>query len=109
MTLPAVLLLEATSRVCRPPPRAPIQSPPMTSTLSEPRSHSHAFDPEQYRMTVGEHLEELRRRLILGLAGFAVVLVFCLIFGQRVMTAFCAPLFESMLQRNLNPQLYYTE
>ena len=72
----------------------------------KPRPH---FDPEQYRMTVGEHLEELRRRLVWASGGFFVVLVGCLIFGQRVMTAFCAPLFETLLEKNLNPQLYYTE
>ena len=27
-------------------------------------------DPEQYRMSIGEHLEELRWRLILALVGF---------------------------------------
>jgi len=81
----------------------------MTSTVTDAHPAPHKFDPEQYRMTVGEHLEELRRRLLLALAGFGLVLIFCLVFGQRVMTAFCAPLFETMLSRNLNPQLYYTE
>jgi sec-independent protein translocase protein TatC len=82
----------------------------MTSTATDaaPAPPQH-FDPEQYRMTVGEHLEELRHRLILALVGFGVVLVVCLFFGQRVMTVFCAPLFETMLSRNLNPQLFYTE
>jgi len=28
---------------------------------------SNAFDPDSYRMTLGDHLEELRMRLILGL------------------------------------------
>jgi sec-independent protein translocase protein TatC len=78
-------------------------------TATDAPTAPHHFDPEQYRMTVGEHLEELRRRLILALAGFGLVMILCLVFGQRVMTAFCAPLFETMLSRNLNPQLYYTE
>jgi len=28
------------------------------------------YNPEEYRMTVGEHLEELRKRMFLGLGGF---------------------------------------
>jgi sec-independent protein translocase protein TatC len=67
------------------------------------------FDPDQYRMTVGEHLEELRNRLVLALGGFILALVFCLIFGQRVTTAFCAPLVDTLLKKNLNPQLFYTQ
>jgi sec-independent protein translocase protein TatC len=67
------------------------------------------FDPDQYRMSIGEHLDELRRRLILGLIGFAVALVFCLVFGQRVTAAFCAPLIETLQTRGLNPQVYYTD
>ncbi len=67
------------------------------------------FDPDQYRMSIGEHLDELRRRLIYGLVGFGVMLVFCLIFGQRVTAAFCAPLIETLQSRHLNPQVYYTD
>jgi sec-independent protein translocase protein TatC len=60
-------------------------------------------------MSVGDHLEELRRRLIYALLGFAVVLGVCLFFGDRVLTAFCQPLFETLQAKRLNPQLYYTE
>lgn len=70
---------------------------------------SHEFDPEAYRMSLGDHLEELRRRLILGLMGFVVALVVCLIFGQRVTAAFCAPLIRALQQAELNPQIYYTD
>src|SRR5690606_566512 len=67
------------------------------------------FDPDEYRMTIGEHLDELRRRLILGLIGFAVALAFCLAFGRQVTAAFCAPLIETLQSRGLNPQVYYTD
>lgn len=76
---------------------------------ASPKIRVKDFDPDEYRMTVGEHLEELRRRLIYGLLGFAVALVFCLIYGRRVVAAFCAPLYESLQDRGLNPQLFLTD
>src|SRR3954469_22396134 len=66
-------------------------------------------DPEEYRMTIGEHLEELRRRMFLGLAGLAVVLILCMIFGDRVMEIFCTPLTRTLERMNLNPQIHYDE
>jgi sec-independent protein translocase protein TatC len=82
----------------------------MTATSGQKLDYASGdFDPDQYRMTIGEHLDELRRRLILGLIGFAVALVFCLVFGQRVTAAFCAPLIETLQSRGLNPQVYYTD
>lgn len=77
-------------------------------TSQSPRA-AESFDPDEYRMTIGEHLEELRWRMLLGLAGFAVVLAVCLVFGTRVTTAFCAPLYETLQSRNLSPQLYVTQ
>jgi len=66
------------------------------------------FNPDQYRMTVGEHLEELRRRMIFGLIGFAVVAAVMLIFGDQVLLIFCRPLTTTLQSRGLNPQIYTT-
>ena len=71
----------------------------------EPKG-AEEFDPDQYRMTVGEHLEELRRRLLLGLIGFVVVGVVMLIFGDQVLLIFCRPLTTTLQSRGLNPQIY---
>jgi sec-independent protein translocase protein TatC len=60
-------------------------------------------------MTVGEHLEELRRRLILAIVGFVVVLIVALCFGKRVTSEFCAPLIDTLIAKHLNPQLFYEE
>lgn len=60
-------------------------------------------------MTIGEHLEELRMRIILALLGFGIVAVFCLIFGENVMLAFCRPLFDVLQQYDANPQIYFTQ
>lgn len=67
------------------------------------------FDPDEYRMTIGEHLEELRSRLIRALLGFAVILIVCLIYGRRVETAFCAPLMTELESHGINPQLVVDE
>jgi sec-independent protein translocase protein TatC len=66
------------------------------------------FDPESYRMTVGEHLEELRRRLVLALVGLFVAAVFCFIFGEQVVSYFCQPLVHALEEIDVNPQIYIT-
>ncbi len=67
------------------------------------------FDPDEYRMTIGEHLEELRRRLSYALIGFVVALAVCLFYGQKVMTIFCAPLVDTLVEQQINPQLIVDE
>jgi sec-independent protein translocase protein TatC len=67
------------------------------------------FNPDDYRMTIGEHLEELRTRLVRALIGFALVLVLCLVYGRRVETAFCAPLMNELESHGINPQLVVDE
>ena len=64
------------------------------------------FDPDAYRMTVGEHLEELRTRLIRALGGFFVVLIVCLVFSREyVVPAFCAPLTRTQERYDINAQV----
>jgi sec-independent protein translocase protein TatC len=64
------------------------------------------FDPHEYRMSLGEHLEELRLRMIYGLAGFAVALIVCLMLARSyVIPFFCAPLINTLLEYDVNPQL----
>jgi len=76
---------------------------------SSKTKRKHPHDPEHYRMSIGDHLEELRWRMIFGLLGFVVAAAVCLFYGKRVMTAFCAPLTKTLLERNINPQMIYTE
>ena len=65
------------------------------------------FDPDDFRMTIGEHLEELRKRLIYGLLGFAAALMFFFIpaVGERVIVIFCAPLIHGQKKHHLPQQL----
>ncbi len=67
-------------------------------------------DPEHYRMTVGEHLEELRTRLIHGLLGFVVGAAICFaLCKQVILPVFTRPLLQSLVRCGLNPQLYAFE
>jgi sec-independent protein translocase protein TatC len=67
------------------------------------------FDPDHFRMTLGEHLEELRTRLIKGLGAFIPVTFVCLLFGHQLVAWFIRPLNLALQRNDLNPQLYYTE
>lgn len=67
------------------------------------------YDPDQYRMTMGEHLEELRTRLVYALLGMVVAAGLCFLLGQRLINLFCAPLISELQKKNLSTQLYYGE
>jgi sec-independent protein translocase protein TatC len=47
-------------------------------------------------MSLGDHLEELRARLILALLGFAVALVVCLSFGKFIISLIEMPYIKAM-------------
>jgi len=66
-------------------------------------------DPDSYRMTIGEHLEDLRWRMIIGLLGFAVAIVICVTFTKPVIGFFTAPYVTQLVKHHLNPQMYYRE
>jgi sec-independent protein translocase protein TatC len=73
-------------------------------TKSNPRvSKNKSFDPEEYRMSIGDHLEDLRWRLVLGLLGFVVALAVCLFYGNTVVAFFCRPLLVTLKSRGLPP------
>src|SRR5438034_8758411 len=82
-----------------------------TATGAEPTKAKKEFDPESYRMTIGEHLEELRTRLILGLSAFLVAAIVFLIpaVAVHVGRIFLKPLVWSLRHAHQNPQIYYTE
>jgi sec-independent protein translocase protein TatC len=67
------------------------------------------FDPDEFRMTIGEHLEELRKRLILALVGFVIAAFGCMVFGEHVVRWFLLPLMKALAANHLPPQVYYTE
>ena len=60
-------------------------------------------------MTIGEHLEELRWRLILGLIGFFIAAVACMAMGESLIHIFLRPLVIAQRHAHQNPMVYYTE
>lgn len=60
-------------------------------------------------MTIGEHLEELRWRMILGLSGFFIMAIVCYALGDHLIHFFLRPLMIAQLHAHQSPQIYYTE
>jgi sec-independent protein translocase protein TatC len=56
-------------------------------------------------MSIGDHLEELRLRLILAILGLVVGLVFCLFFGGLLLRFIATPYAAAMEKANLEPVL----
>ena len=73
-----------------------------------PRQRRRDADPESFRMTIGEHLEELRVRVIHGLIGFIVAAFVCMCFGKMIVRFFCRPLFNAFAHNHLNPQIMFS-
>ncbi len=71
--------------------------------MSDPTKH---FNPDDFRMTVGEHLEDLRKRLVYALVGFVIAACVCLYFGRsHIFWFFCKPLAITLQKFGLPPQL----
>src|SRR3989440_8071747 len=71
---------------------------------------SRDFNPDDFRMTVGEHLEDLRRRLIYALVGFVIATCFCLFYGRSVIIpVFTRPLTATLAKYGLSTQLHSDE
>jgi sec-independent protein translocase protein TatC len=85
----------------------------MSTATAEPPPKSapkqkHDYDPDSFRMTIGEHLEELRWRMILALIGFFIAMGVCLGFGVHFLTFFCRPLLNALETEDLTTILHYT-
>ncbi len=67
----------------------------------------HDKDPlENTRMSFGDHLDELRSRLIKALCGLMVGFALCLFFGQDIITMLSQPLLIALKESGLESQLY---
>jgi sec-independent protein translocase protein TatC len=62
--------------------------------------------PEQMQMTFGDHLEELRRRIILALAGVGVIAVGTFAFGFHIIAWLARPYLDAQRALGYTPQLY---
>jgi sec-independent protein translocase protein TatC len=77
----------------------------MTTVEAPPQEPKQEFDPDDFRMTIGEHLEELRKRLILGLVGLAVALIACMVYSEQMLAILCRPLYRGLQNHHFNPQM----
>jgi sec-independent protein translocase protein TatC len=61
---------------------------------------------EQSRMTFGEHLDELRTRLINALWVYMAVFVVCFIYNEALIKFVCEPLFWVLIYNDYPPALF---
>lgn len=78
-------------------------SPPPSAKNPTPKKR---HDPEDYRMSIGDHLEELRHRLFLGAVGFVLACIVCFIMGEPLTRWFIRPFIEACVKNKINPQMY---
>ena len=63
-------------------------------------------DEKQFdSMSLGDHLDELRTRLILSIVGIVVGMIVCLFFGKYLMTILTSPYERAVLALDLTPML----
>jgi len=60
-------------------------------------------------MTIGEHLEELRRRIILGLGGFVIAMIPCTLAAKYTLEIICRPMQAALQASDQNSQLFADE
>lgn len=69
-------------------------------------SSTTTADPiETSRMSFGDHLEELRRRLILALVGLVITTILCFQFGDRIIGLLTAPYMAAMTNLDLDARM----
>ena len=61
---------------------------------------------DELRMSFGEHLEDLRRRLILAIGGVVACCGVTLIFGQQILAWLCVPLMVAQRSVGVPAQAY---
>jgi sec-independent protein translocase protein TatC len=59
-------------------------------------------------MTLGEHLDDLRRRLVLSATGLALSMTLCLIFGKEIMVWIEKPFVAALTEMHKDPSLAVT-
>jgi sec-independent protein translocase protein TatC len=87
--------------------RFPADRPPRGEVEPMARTHETEHDElEQSRMTFGEHLDELRGRLITALWAFFAAFVICWVWNEALIKLVCAPLFWVLTYNGYPPALF---
>lgn len=61
-------------------------------------------DPDEYRMSFGDHLEELRSRLVKAMLGVLLTAILTFSFGKDVIAWLTEPLMRAQIAAGLSPQ-----
>lgn len=65
------------------------------------------LDPvEASRMTFGEHLDELRVRVLRALWGFLLAFIICFVYGEALLRLVCEPLYWVLRENGYPPSLF---
>jgi sec-independent protein translocase protein TatC len=95
----------------------PVRDPTLTAMVEEPNSEGgkiERFAPRKTKpdpsavMSLGEHLDELRRRLIHAIGGLIPIFVVGLIFGKFLMSLLMTPMEKALRNEGMNPQFMST-
>lgn len=62
-------------------------------------------DPDATRMSFGDHLEELRRRLLYALIGFVIAVVVCFNIGGAIIETLTTPYYIAMHEQGFDPRM----
>ena len=72
-----------------------------------PSYRARDFDPDDFRMSVGDHLEELRGRVIKAAVGVIVAFVGCLVVARSYLLPVIArPLYDALGEAGVSQQMY---
>ncbi len=73
--------------------------------MPEPRSNPSDAAVDGARMSFGEHLDELRKRIIFALWGLLAGAATCYIFGERIIETLTAPYYVAMRDLGFDPRM----
>lgn len=73
--------------------------------MAEPETNSDESPVETARMSFGEHLEELRTRIIRALWGLIIASVICYYFGDVIIGTLTAPYYVAMRDLGFDPRM----
>jgi sec-independent protein translocase protein TatC len=66
-----------------------------------------ATHPDDVRMTLGEHLEELRSRIIRAMIGLLAGAILCYVFVDKVVAFLCLPMYEVLRSQGFEAKITY--
>jgi sec-independent protein translocase protein TatC len=81
----------------------------MLTAMVDPLASSDRDQAAQGRMSFGDHLEELRRRVFFALLGIAAAIVVCIFFAKQIILLLCRPVVLALSEFGYPPTLYQVE